>query len=334
MRTAWLAAVLLVTLWEIAINPIDLVAQWAYDKSRRTANPTYTVWFDDACLAALAFALLVSAIALLAIHVRWSAVNATKRPETVDSVPPRLIVGAPIQYCIVAFAIAFCPLAVADGFHLCNMRVGCINYRWVSLIYTIGFLMILGWSALARNILHILRDIVIHFADRRSEHFLVRAGLRTKTARYPIRRRIAKRLRRVADLVFSESPAPTHLLVVAHSQGTIIVLEDFRKDYWKGRLAPLQNLTLLTFGSPLTHLYEKYFPLSYGDPTHDRWRNLRKRIQKWVNVYRLDDYVGTAINSSDATWPTNLGFRPGRWLRGHTRYWQKDIFQHLREWLP
>jgi hypothetical protein len=332
MRTAWLAAVLLVALWEIAINPMDLVAQRAYDKSRNSVDPTYTLWFDDVCLAALAAALLASALGMLAIHARWSAANARRDPGKVHGVPPRLIIARPILYCMIIYATVFCPLAVVDGLDLCELRVGHIDYRWMNLLYTIGLVAILGWSSIARNILHILQDIVVHFADPSAERVFVWTDRRKP--RYPVRHRIANRLRDVIELVLSESPCPTQLLILAHSQGTIIALEELRKESWKSRLAPLQSVTLLTFGSPLTNLYEEYFPLVYGDPTHDRWRFMNKTIHTWINIYRVDDYVGTSIKSSLPDWPTNLAFPPGRRLRGHTRYWEEAIFRHIRKWLP
>ena len=94
---------------------------------------------------------------------------------------------------------------------------------------------------------------------------------------------------------------PTDLLIIAHSQGTIIVLEELRKRRWASKLAALQSVTLITFGSPMTYLYQHYFPLLYGDLTKGRWRYLQANVPKWVNVYRIDDYVGTHIDSPVGT---------------------------------
>jgi hypothetical protein len=185
-------------------------------------------------------------------------------------------------------------------------------------------------SNYVRNILHILHDIVVHFASPAADCLLLKS--RRTVLRYQMRYRIAKRLRKVLNLVLTEKP--THLLVITHSQGSIIALEELRKRRWRGTFDGLQSSGILTFGCPFTHLYQHYLPFLYGDVTQGRWEMLRNNIEFWLNIYRSDDYVGTYIDSSDPNWPTNIRLPPGKGLNGHTRYWDADVFRAIRQVLP
>jgi hypothetical protein len=355
MWTAWLAVVLLNTCWEVLIMPIDLIAQRAYDKAAGTLDPLYTVWFDEACLATLAVVLFVSSAATVFRHILWAERHRDKEtsansengvtaggPRTEGrekpapttqkstSVAPRLIIAFPHQICLLVFAWVLCPLAVIDGFHIWRLRLGCISYQWVYLFYMVVLVAMLGGSLGVRNVLHILHDIVVHFANPAADRLLLRS--RQTVLRYHIRYRIAKRFRGVLNLVLAEKP--THLLVIAHSQGSIIALEEMRKGRWRRTCDGLQSSGILTFGCPLTHLYQHYFPFLYGDVAQGRWEMLRNNIEFWLNIYRSDDYVGTYIDSSDPNWPTNIPLPPGEGLNGHTLYWEADVFRAIRQVLP
>jgi len=96
----------------------------------------------------------------------------------------------------------------------------------------------------------------------------------------------------------------THVLVVAHSQGTVVTADLFR--YLKlsqnndGACFPGKankwQITLLTMGCPLRQLYNWRFPLLYewvkpaGDESGPRRSDLG--LCKWVNAYGSGDYVG------------------------------------------
>jgi hypothetical protein len=94
-------------------------------------------------------------------------------------------------------------------------------------------------------------------------------------------------------------------------------------------------MRVVTVGSPLTHLYQRYFPTEYH-PLHDpRWTPIRDWIDRWYNVFRTDDFVGMFITSDTddprrQTWPENIPAKPG----GHTNYWQPDIFQNFDDSIP
>ena len=93
-------------------------------------------------------------------------------------------------------------------------------------------------------------------------------------------------------------------------------------------------IDLVTVGSPLTHLYQHYFPAHY--PANDpKCALLQKFVPQWRNVFRTDDFVGTFVtfgssNPQTQTWPQNTSAKPG----GHTEYWQRDIFEDLADFVP
>src|SRR5579872_3273011 len=164
-----------------------------------------------------------------------------------------------MQSCLIAFIYIIGPLAIIDGFGVVPVRVASIPYGWIYGIYVLAITCVLAWSVAFRNVVHIVNDVIIHFTSPDSNSFFFRSGVNATS--YPIRRRIARRFRSVLRLFLRDNP--THLLVIAHSQGTIIAIEELRQQRWEAAFRTLKSVTLLTFGSPLTHLYQEYFPLHY-----------------------------------------------------------------------
>ena len=89
----------------------------------------------------------------------------------------------------------------------------------------------------------------------------------------------------------------------------------------------VSSLTILTFGSPLTHIYQHYFCHVY--PSCKDLPQFKAASQdgkiRWINSYRLDDYIGTYIDNSIPSFPINVPMPFG----GHTNYWRKDVFERL-----
>ncbi len=98
-----------------------------------------------------------------------------------------------------------------------------------------------------------------------------------------------------------------HILIVSHSQGTVISAELLRYLKLRGEddrdpLGALWSelrgkLDLLTAGCPLRQLYAARFPVIYGWVlAHDgNWcgpQHAALGVQRWVNVYTTGDYVG------------------------------------------
>lgn len=152
------------------------------------------------------------------------------------------------------------------------------------------------------------------------------------------RRRIQDRLKvLMAQLI--EDEAPDEIVIVSHSQGTVIAIDviDAEAKRWLGAGSKGISLELVTMGSPYTHLYATYFPKSFMP--HRLRENLNPRsvgpqnragvLSKWTNIFRVDDFVGTFIDGSglpaDGIWPDR------QWPQehavpknGHTMYWTDE----------
>ena len=132
--------------------------------------------------------------------------------------------------------------------------------------------------------------------------------------RQPPRARIYSRyaslLRHLRDAGYSR------IVIVAHSQGTVISADLLRYLHVKGRRQAITGtlpIALVTVGSPLRDLYAERFPLLY------QWMGSRDAgfagagpatsdigVVEWINACRSGDYVGRFIWTPDRE-PTNFG---------------------------
>jgi hypothetical protein len=132
--------------------------------------------------------------------------------------------------------------------------------------------------------------------------------------------RFAALLRHVADQGYER------VVIVAHSQGTVISTELLRYLAYRAGQGPVQGgeagrlwtdlaprLRLLTAGSPLRQLYATLFPVLYrwvlddagvqhDDPSKRRMGPTAKDVgvRRWVNVFATGDYVGRWLWSRPA----------------------------------
>jgi len=121
--------------------------------------------------------------------------------------------------------------------------------------------------------------------------------------RRPPRARIFSRY--ASLLAYLRAAGYARIVIVAHSQGTVISADLLRHLHAQGRLRELvgaMRLSLVTVGSPLRDLYAERFPLLY------RWMGAREPVfanagpaaaalgaAEWVNACRSGDYVGRFI---------------------------------------
>jgi len=121
--------------------------------------------------------------------------------------------------------------------------------------------------------------------------------------RRPPRARIFSRF--ASLLAYLRAAGYARVVIVAHSQGTVISADLLRHLHAQGRLRELvgaMRLSLVTVGSPLRDLYAERFPLLY------RWMGAREPVfadaapnaaalgaTEWVNACRSGDYVGRFI---------------------------------------
>ncbi|MEM9043139.1 MAG: hypothetical protein AAGC81_00480 [Pseudomonadota bacterium] len=153
---------------------------------------------------------------------------------------------------------------------------------------------------------------------------------------YTLRNRIDQRFVKVARELL-ERHRPDELIIVAHSQGTVISLDALRTncDELIGKQQPLEHLlrrvpkkTLITLGSPFSHLYQEYFPDCFQTPTQG---DLSGGKWRWINIFRKDDFIGTHILPPGG-WDAYHGARTCEQIRGkHIHHYGDEGFLEQHE---
>jgi hypothetical protein len=121
--------------------------------------------------------------------------------------------------------------------------------------------------------------------------------------RQPPRARIYSRF--ASLLAYLRDAGYTRIVIVSHSQGTVITADLLRYLHVQGRLPDIVGaipVSLVTAGSPLRDLYAEHFPRLYG------WMGSSEAgftaaapsaaalgATEWVNTCRSGDYVGRFI---------------------------------------
>jgi hypothetical protein len=129
---------------------------------------------------------------------------------------------------------------------------------------------------------------------------------------------------------------PARILFLTHSLGSVIAVDYLRTH--RELLARVPEVTLVTMGSPLRHLFAQFFPDFFPEPDV-----ILKEIKprgvafRWVNIYRPFDPIGTdlAVVSGEIT-SLSTGQRRGRWLRlpAHLDYWcDSKVSEKIKEGL-
>ncbi|MEM7472930.1 MAG: hypothetical protein AAF340_16400 [Pseudomonadota bacterium] len=175
--------------------------------------------------------------------------------------------------------------------------------------------------------LGIVRDIVVYSTQERCA-WLAESDTRKRNFinRVDINNRFKQTLHYALDAY-----QPSRITVISHSQGTVIATQMLQDPEVHGLLAKLDQppkITLVTMGSPVTHIYRRYFkeffqvstdnmPLTENDPSGVK--------KAWINIHREDDFVGTRIGDKvndnnemvdDAELAQNCSVKAG----GHSHY--------------
>lgn len=158
------------------------------------------------------------------------------------------------------------------------------------------------------------------------------------------------RIRRILAHYRDQYDHHPELIIVSHSQGTMVAAEALNNEDLAWLNNSFRTVTLVTMGSPLGHLYQHYFGHCYPSLDQPFWTSLRRRIDHWINICRIDDFVGTKIEfpgqpngDGSSTTPTtspepNTFYSPTVYQnhavgpRGHQSYWSdREVLDVLHE---
>jgi hypothetical protein len=193
--------------------------------------------------------------------------------------------------------------------------------------------------------LDIVLDVISHFYFRRSsdaagsmrfEDELEGMDMSFDSGRLYFSRRALIHSRMVQILQHFRRSNPNRrarLTVISHSQGTMIAIEVLNNFQSRWLRDAFTNIRLVTMGSPFTHVYQHYFSNHYPPLDQPFWSTLRRNVDQWLNIFRVDDFVGTSIDFPESLRGTGVfecrNFPVKRC--GHNNYWSdKQVIDLLR----
>ena len=153
------------------------------------------------------------------------------------------------------------------------------------------------------------------------------------------------RLRRILSHYRDKYDHQPELVIVSHSQGTMAAIETLNDKDLDWLNNSFRSVTLVTMGSPFSHLYQHYFAHFYPALDEPFWGYLNQRVDRWVNIFRVDDYVGNEINfpspiriasqphtTATQTCATQIEYKNiPVGARGHVNYWaDREVLENLR----
>jgi hypothetical protein len=315
--------------------------------ARRNVRAQFAATFDKAApligVQCIMF-LFISVVTILQLgrFVRWS-----EKSRIADyrkgSRAPRLIVNGVVQACIGSCAMIGMLLVLyvslheywgedhsGDGFR--NTLIEANKYA-IGVLLPIGGLLVLSLH-LMRPALDIVLDVTNHFyfrsattADRVrgfGEDFDIdEVTFDGGDLYYSRRDAIHRRIKRILDYYRHALPGQPTLTIISHSQGSMIAIEVLNDEELAWVNHKFRQVNFITMGSPFHHIYQQYFRHFYPPLDHPQWNNLRSRVSRWLNIFRIDDFVGTEIEFPAALPQVQEGRYSNHPVerKGHMMYW-------------
>ncbi len=223
------------------------------------------------------------------------------------------------------------PDEVKDGIFNYTLQGYHFQQKFVAIFAVISSLIVMSYTYFRHYLamgIGVAKDIVVFFVRRPSPSVSEPADKNV----HPFRNRIQDRLVHTLILMI-QSENPDEVVIVSHSQGTVISIEALRggrmRAQFKSAGLPAHDIALVTMGSPASHLYGFYFSKAFDLTSKHASQDVEDGIASWLNIYRLDDFVGTEVEGPDPKLLTN------EWVpaKGHTGYWTDDcVLRHLKNY--
>ncbi|MGI9410094.1 MAG: hypothetical protein ACR2OV_08470, partial [Hyphomicrobiaceae bacterium] len=142
-------------------------------------------------------------------------------------------------------------------------------------------------------------DIVNYFKSGRGHRSVNPIGAIVSAFRYvpddtlEFRRRLRERLRKLLEDLNASFGPFDRTVMVGHSLGTMIAIDILgspeAKDDTTGKVE------LVTLGSPYSAVFNHYFPHMFAPARIELFTS----VERWTNIYRENDYVGTNLTDGD-----------------------------------
>ena len=298
-------------------------------------DPKESPWIDRLAFGYGFNGVMIASVLLIGIATHLRRYPLARRPSIGPERMPRMVIGSAIL--IVLMFVTFWQalylvtqiepevvLSLFRGLFSVDIDRTIVDTStaYKRTIMTIGWISTLALPVLASfrigNFVHIARDLIDHQYSHKRASMLTQVRRSRDPELWPRRARIQARLETLLTELVQDGKYDRFIFAV-HSQGSVITY-DFLKDAGAaiGRLGASKP-DIVTFGSPLAHLYQYYFA-EYRDLEKDIM-SLRGGIGRWVNAYRIDDYIGTDIDRDDKTFVDNRRIDS---LGGHVDYWKEE----------
>ncbi|MFT5300418.1 MAG: hypothetical protein ACI814_001195 [Mariniblastus sp.] len=378
LHVAFLLPAMAIGIWGQALPMIWISAKSGIDMLAQLG--VFATVFDDAIpfLGVQLMMMLVIGLTASAVIVRYFTWRQKNSLENFlqGQRAPRLIVNGTLQLvigmCTAGGVVAVYSLFVIswmqmehDKFLLGRLMID-VNRYAVSMIVPLGSLMILLLPKL-RPGFDIMLDVVNHFYFRATsaedaledddEFNMSETTFENGALFFSRRDSLHARIKRILFHYREQYDHQPELVIISHSQGTMVAIEALNDEELSWLNDGFQSVSLITMGSPLNHLYQHYFGHCYPALDQPFWSSLRRRLDRWINICRMDDFVGTELEfpvshlkstNEQVGWAeasqmqaersslvspvaySNFAVGP----RGHVNYWSdREVLTILREQL-
>ena len=358
INLGFLLPALTVGIWGQALPMAWVLAREGISKTNRI--PEFVAAFDEALplLGVQFLMMIIMAMGTCAVLLRyfvWRGMNNISSYKR-GSRPPRLIVNPLLQWMLAACTV----VGVSMVFLLCSMNVLKIGYLQTPFgmalveVNKYAVMLMVPLAGLAIVVLPYLRpgfdillDVVNHFyfratklkdaLDDDDEFDIQETTFASGSLFFSRRDMIHCRIKKILVYYRERLRHRPELVIVSHSQGTMVAVEILNDPEMAWLSSSFSKTSLVTMGSPLTYLYQRYFGHLYPSLNEPYWDNLRQRVDRWLNLFRIDDFVGQevdfpvqSITKTPRSWMADFGASMPESSahplgpRGHTNYWDDE----------
>jgi hypothetical protein len=358
INLGFLLPALTVGIWGQALPMSWVLARQGISKTKRI--PEFVTAFDEALpLLGVQFLMMVimavGTCTVLFRYFSWRGANNISSYKR-GSRPPRLIVNSLLQWLLAGCTM----VGVSLVFLLVNMNMLGIEYLQTPFglalveVNKYAVMLMVPLAGLAIVVLPYLRpgfdillDVVNHFyfratklkdaLDDDDEFDIKETTFASGSLFFSRRDMIHCRIKKILVYYRERLRHRPELVIISHSQGTMVAVEILNDPEMAWLSSSFSKTSLVTMGSPLTYIYQHYFGHLYPSLNEPFWDELRQRVDRWLNLFRIDDFVGQevdfpvqTITKTPQSWMADFGASMPEssahplGCRGHVNYWDDE----------